>query len=146
MPPISYADVPSWAQWLIIFTILAAFVMTFLAMLRKLWPVLTNAVHRRQAMDNLPQFMVTTAASLAAQDNQIAEIHHENTANNGSSMKDSMRRLEKGQSEILDAQTRFQVAVELVSSRMDVGDSERSQFRIDIDQIRANENKPKDQL
>ena len=146
MPPISYTNVPDWAQWLIILTILAAFVMTFLAMLRKLWPVLTNAVNRRQAMDNLPQFMVTTAASLASQDSQIAEIHHENTANNGSSTKDSMRRLEKGQSEILDAQTRFQVAVELVSSRMDVGDSERARFRIDIDQIRANENKPKDQL
>lgn len=62
----------------------------------KSWPILTRFVTTINSLADLPRFMVTTAATLAAQDVKIEEIHHEVHYNNGSSVKDAIGRVEKG--------------------------------------------------
>lgn len=51
----------------------------------KLWPLLVVAVQVADAMRHLPALNV-----------QVAEIHHEVHYNNGSSVKDAVRRVETG--------------------------------------------------
>jgi len=54
------------------------------------------------AVQELPEFITRTDATLAAQDEQIADIHHEVHFNNGSSVKDAVTRVETTvQTEIL---------------------------------------------
>ena len=46
------------------------------------------------ALTTLPEFMADTTATLKSQDEKIAEIHHEVQYNNGTSVKDSIERIE----------------------------------------------------
>jgi len=48
------------------------------------------------AVQELPDFIARTDATLARQDERIDEIHHEVHYNNGSSVKDAVRRVETG--------------------------------------------------
>ena len=58
------------------------------------WPKLRAFVKVMDALTTLPEFMADTTATLKSQDEKIAEIHHEVQYNNGTSVKDSIERIE----------------------------------------------------
>lgn len=59
------------------------------------WPTIKQFVLTVNAITGLPEFMDRTDATLAGQDQKIAEIHHEVHFNNGTSVKDAATRTEK---------------------------------------------------
>lgn len=70
---------------------------------KKGWPWLKTfakaVINTAQIIDSvkgLPEFIDRTDSTLAGQDKKIAEIHHEVHYNNGSSVKDAVRRVEQG--------------------------------------------------
>lgn len=60
----------------------------------KAWPKIRAFVKVIDALTALPAFMDDTTETLKSQDEKIAEIHHEVQYNNGSSVKDSIERIE----------------------------------------------------
>jgi hypothetical protein len=84
--------------WLLPFVIVT-FVLVLLFMLGRglyrAWPAIKQFVLTVNAITGLPEFMERTDATLAGQDEKIAEIHHEVHFNNGSSVKDSAVRTEQ---------------------------------------------------
>jgi ABC-type siderophore export system fused ATPase/permease subunit len=60
----------------------------------KAWPWVRKAFKLVDALTELADFIPETRATLKLQDERIAEIHHETHENNGTSIKDSMRRTE----------------------------------------------------
>lgn len=58
------------------------------------WPKLRAFVKVMDALTTLPEFMADTTATLKSQDEKIAEIHHQVQYNNGTSVKDSIERIE----------------------------------------------------
>jgi hypothetical protein len=58
------------------------------------WPKLRRFVKTMDSLVELPEFMDKTTATLAAQNEQIEQIHHEVNFNNGSSVKDATSRIE----------------------------------------------------
>ena len=122
---ISYSDLPSWAQWLVILVIIIAAILGIAGFVRKVWPIIARIVHTLDDLDNLPQFMITTAATLAYQDKQIEEIHHEVKYNNGSSVKDAVRRVETG--------------VAGIYTRLDSADQDRRELREDLEQTKPHQ-------
>jgi hypothetical protein len=85
---------PGWVQWVIAIGAIATALGSIILLFRKLWPALTLFVRTVNALGDLPQFMSTTAHTLADQDQKIEEIHHEVQFNNGSSVKDAITRME----------------------------------------------------
>ncbi|MGW9587511.1 hypothetical protein [Microbacterium sp. NPDC055455] len=70
---------------------------------KKGWPwlksfakAILNTAQIIDSVKELPEFIARTDATLAGQDTKIAEIHHEVHYNNGSSVKDAVRRVETG--------------------------------------------------
>ncbi len=96
---------------------------------RKLWPVLRKFVRTIESLDDLPQFMVTTAATLADQDTKIDEIHHQTHDNNGSSIKDSNKRIET-------RLARVEEGVKGIYGRLDTADQDRAELREDLEQTK----------
>lgn len=101
--PIDYANLPDWLHWLVALAIILAALGALIVFIRKTWPILTRFVATMNSLADLPQFMITTARTLADQDEgavirdkKIEEIHHEVQYNNGSSVKDAIARVEKG--------------------------------------------------
>lgn len=119
---INYNDLPEWAQWLVILAIVIAAVLAVIGFIRKVWPVLSRFVKTMDALNDLPQFMVTTARTLADQDVKIEQIHHEVNYNNGSSVKDSVARVETG--------------VKGIYKRLDDADTDRRELREDLERTR----------
>jgi hypothetical protein len=73
------------------------------------WRIVVRFVTTVNALADLPQFMITTARTLADQDagaiirdKKIEEIHHEVKYNNGSSVKDAIKRVEEGVAGLYD--------------------------------------------
>lgn len=58
------------------------------------WPKIRAFVRLVDALGTLPQFMADTTETLKEQNAKIAEIHHEVQYNNGTSVKDSIGRIE----------------------------------------------------
>lgn len=58
------------------------------------WPKIRAFVKVIDALTELPTFMETTTETLRGQNEKIEEIHHEVQYNNGSSVKDSIERIE----------------------------------------------------
>lgn len=77
--------------------VIAAIVVLFLIGrgVYRAWPVIKQFVLTVNAITGLPEFMERTDATLAGQNQKIAEIHHEVHFNNGSSVKDAAVRTEK---------------------------------------------------
>lgn len=119
---LSYTDLPSWAQWIVVLVIIIGAILTIIGFARKVWPLIARIVHTLDDLDNLPQFMITTAATLAEQDVKIAEIHHEVQFNNGSSVKDAISRVEIG--------------VKGIYGRLDSADQDRAELREDLEQTK----------
>lgn len=93
---------PEWLKFLLadtsalqlVFWIIA--IGALIAVIVKLWPALTKFVTIANAVVGLPGFIERTDATLSNQNARIAEIHHETHNNDGSSIKDSVDRLELG--------------------------------------------------
>ena len=85
----------------------------------KAWPVLRAFVRLVENLQSLPTFMNDTTATLKAQDAQIGDIHHEVKYNNGSSVKDAIRRVESG--------------VKGIYARLDSADQDREDLRHDLE-------------
>lgn len=92
------------------------------AFLYKAWPVITRFVTTINALGDLPRFMVATSATLHDQDEKIEQIHHEVNYNNGSSVKDAVRRVEDG--------------VKGIYGRLDSADTDRAELREDLENTR----------
>jgi hypothetical protein len=122
MPPIDYSASPSWLQWVVGALAIMALLAGIYGFSRKLWPVLRKFVRTIESLDDLPQFMVTTAATLHDQDKKIDEIHHEVQFNNGSSVKDAVTRVEEGVKGLYD--------------RLDEVDIDRRELREDLEQTK----------
>lgn len=113
MPPawfIEWAEsVNLWGTLLILTGIVSAIVGVVL-FVKKGWPwlkafaaAIIKTAQVVDAVQELPEFIARTDATLAKQnttlakqDERIAEIHHEVHYNNGSSVKDAVRRVETG--------------------------------------------------
>jgi hypothetical protein len=65
-------------------------------LLVKFWPWLRKLMTLTQALADLPAFIARTDSTLSAQDVKIDDIHHEVQYNNGSSVKDAIKRVEEG--------------------------------------------------
>jgi len=61
---------------------------------RKLWQFNKAVVSTVELISGLPARLDRIDATLTAQDTKLAEIHHETHENNGSSIKDSVHRVE----------------------------------------------------
>lgn len=95
----------------------AAIVATFIV--KVVWPQVRAFVRFMDAIAALPKFMVDTTATLNAQDTKIADIHHEVRYNNGSSVKDALKRVEEG--------------VKGLFTRLDAADVDRAELREDLE-------------
>jgi len=62
----------------------------------RFWPWLKKVIRFFDALAELPVFMVSTNKTMAEQNARLADIHHEVHYNNGTSVKDSMERVELG--------------------------------------------------
>ena len=65
-------------------------------LLLRFWPFLRKVMDFTSTLSKLAPFMERTDATLAAQDKKIADIHHELSYNNETSVKDALRRVELG--------------------------------------------------
>jgi hypothetical protein len=130
--PFSFRDFPTWLQDVLIIAGILILLAAVVGFVRKTWPALKAFVETVISLQNLPAFMETTTKTLAAQDArqrdvatgliaqnvQIAEIHHEIRLNTGTSVKDTVIRLETSiggvsdrQVKVLAAQTRIEKGV-----------------------------------
>ena len=93
-----YPDIMAspWVGWIAAAGLIAAALTAFIKFVPPAWRALVKFTATVNSLTDLPQFMVTTAATLAAQNEQLAVIHHEVNYNNGSSVKDAIGRVEKG--------------------------------------------------
>jgi hypothetical protein len=125
---VNLSDYPAWAQPLIVWGSILAVLGLLVGFISKwVWPFLKKLVELVDVLDKLPQFMITTAATLAYQEQKIDEIHHELNYNNETSVKDATHRIEKGVKGIydrLDAQDR----------RFDTADQAQAELREDLEQ------------
>ena len=91
---LSYSDLPSWAQWLVVLAIVIAALVAIFGVGRSVWPIIVRMVRNLDTLEKLPDFMDRTDAALTAQAKQVDEVHHEVNFNDGSSAKDAIIRLE----------------------------------------------------
>lgn len=126
---LSYNDLPDWAQWLVGLAVIIAAVLAVFGFVKKVWPVLSKFVVTVNALSDLPQFMITTAKTLADQDVKIEQIHHEVNYNNGSSVKDAVKRVEAGVKGIY-------VRLDTQDLRFDSADQDRLELREDLEQTK----------
>ena len=108
MPGISFANAPGWLQWVVIGVVIIGAIATVIGFTTKAWSLLTKFVAKTVALDDLPQFIKDsedwrreTQVTLSSQDRALAAIKHEVEYNNGSSVKDAIKRVE-GTSERLE--------------------------------------------
>jgi nitrate/TMAO reductase-like tetraheme cytochrome c subunit len=85
----------------------------------KAWPLLKAFVLTVISIQGLPEFMVSTTATLEQQNQKIEEIHHEVNYNNGSSVKDAVSRLEVGQRSDRKMHRRIERGVKGLYTRVD---------------------------
>ena len=126
---LSYSDLPSWAQWLVVLAIIVAAVVAIAGVVRSVWPIIVRMVRNLDTLEKLPDFMARTDDTLAAQDRTLAaqamkieQIHHEVNYNNGSSVKDAVSRVEVG--------------VAGLYVRADASDKEAEDLRSDLENTR----------
>lgn len=142
VPALDYAHLPPFWQWVL----LIGAILTALAILygfgRRLWKalgVIARLTAAAPALMDLPQFMITTAHTLADQDEKIKEIHHEVQFNNGSSVKDAVTRVEtvltentKKLSTQIAAQRRIEKGVKGLYDRVDQNEADAAVDRKNI--------------
>jgi hypothetical protein len=102
MPSLDFSQAWPWLQWVIAVAAVVAFIAGAIRTVPPAWRVVSTFVKTINALADLPgelekqaQFRADTERTLAGQDKQIADIHHEVHYNNGSSVKDAIRRVEQ---------------------------------------------------
>jgi hypothetical protein len=149
-------DYPDWAQPLIVWGSILAVIGVLFGFVRKIWPAVKKMVKLTDSLDNLPQFMITTAATLEQQDVKIEQIHHEVNYNNGSSVKDAVKRVEIGVADMLTQQEKDRkLTAESLTElklRLTTADTDRRELREDLEKTaprppaRKRPTKPKETL
>jgi hypothetical protein len=129
MTTVDYTDAPIWLQIVIAVGVVVGFLIAVVRGIPPVWRFVSQSVKTINSLTDLPQFMVTTAATLHDQDVKIAEIHHEVQFNNGSSVKDAVTRVEDGVKGIYD--------------RLDAADVDRQELREDLEQTRPHDARPR---
>jgi len=86
----------SWVQTLATICALIAGLYVSIRFLIRFWPWLKKVIAFIEALGKLPIFMAETNTTMAQQSKALADIHHEVHYNNGTSVKDSMERVELG--------------------------------------------------
>lgn len=76
------------------FWIVAAILL--IAAIVRLWPWITKSIKTIDALAGLPDFMRRTEQFMKRTEARVEEIHHEVQFNNGSSVKDAVKRVETG--------------------------------------------------
>lgn len=139
MPSTVFATLPTWLQVIIIVGSICGALIAIIVLISKIWPAL-NLYAKVSTLDDLQDFMIDTAATLAAQDVQmkinsetlakqapiVAGIYHETHRNNGSSLKDAQVRTE-------EAVQRIEVGIAGIYVRLDSADVDRAKLRADLD-------------
>lgn len=142
MPSTVFATLPTWLQVIIIVGSISGALIAIIVLISKIWPAL-NLYAKVSALDDLQDFMIDTAATLAAQDVQmkfnsetlakqapiVAGIYHETHRNNGSSLKDAQVRTE-------EAVQRIETGVIGIYARLDAADKDRADLRHDLEVTR----------
>lgn len=112
-------------------------IVALLLFLRKLWPSISKMVKLIDALGQLPDFMSRTDTTLKAQDVKIDDIHHEVHYNNGSSVKDAIRRVE-------ETSGRLERGVAGLYDRADAADKADADLRADLEDTQSRFQKPKE--
>lgn len=101
MPSLNFADAWPWLQWVLAVAAVVAFVGGAIKVVPGAWRGISRFVSTINALSALPEdlakqdaFREQVKITLEKQDEKIAEIHHEVNYNNGSSVKDAVRRVE----------------------------------------------------
>jgi hypothetical protein len=101
VPSLDFSQAWPWLQWVIAVAAVVAFIAGAIKTVPPAWKAITRFVQTINALADLPEelvkqakFRTDTEATLAGQNRQIADIHHEVHYNNGSSVKDAIRRVE----------------------------------------------------
>jgi len=101
MPSLNFGDAWPWLQWVIAVAAVVAFLGAAIRVVPAVWRSVKRFIQTVDSLADLPeelvsqkQFREETTQTLASQDTKIAEIHHEVNFNNGSSVKDSITRVE----------------------------------------------------
>lgn len=117
---------------LLIISGLASLITGAVVFVKKGWPwlksfakAILNTAQIIDSVKELPEFIARTDATLAGQDTKIAEIHHEVHYNNGSSVKDAVRRVETGVAGLYDEIAELKEAD--AALRRDMEDTEGSE-------------------
>ena len=99
---ISYSDLPTWAQWLVVLAIIIGAVLGIIGFVRKVWPIIARLVHTLDDLDKLQPFMVSQDkfradinTKVEAVINDVQTIRHEVRPNGGSSLADAVHRTEE---------------------------------------------------
>ena len=124
---LDFANLPGWLQLVTALTAILAAAVGVIAFVRKTWPVVVSFVKTVISLQTLPEFMEKTSATLARQDKQLADIHHEVQFNNGSSVKDAITRVEA-------TTTRLEEGVAGLYTRMNAADEADKRLRADLDE------------
>ena len=122
MPGISFANAPSWLQWVIIGVVIIGSVATVIGFATKVWPLFLKFVATITALDDLPRFIVDTDKFRADINDTIQQMNHELSPNGGSSLVDRSKRNEEAIQELLRGQqhvTRQVAAVKTTIARTD---------------------------
>jgi len=144
MTTVDYTNAPIWLQIVIALGVVVGFLIAVIRGIPPVWRFVSQSVKTINSLTDLPQFMVTTAATLHDQDVKIDEIHHEVNYNNGSSVKDAMNRAE-------EAIARVEIGVKGLYDRADAADAADAAMRKELEDtrphttVRKRPQKPKEQ-
>ena len=101
MPSLDFSHAWPWLQWVVAASVVIGVIVGAIRGIPAAWRLVSTFVKTINALSDLPdelekqaKFRVDTEATLTAQNEQIADIHHEVHYNNGSSVKDAIRRVE----------------------------------------------------
>ena len=133
MPGISFANAPSWLQWVVIAVVIIGALTALSVLGRKAWQINRGAVAAVDLINGLPGRLTRIENTLAAQDIKIEEIHHQTHENDGGSIKDGLKRVETQQKAMLGNQTRMERGIKGLYNRADITDAKAIEPRQDLE-------------
>lgn len=129
MPTIDFTSLPSWEQWIVNIGIILGVLTAIGLFIRKVWNI------NKAVVESLNWITVELPARLDAQDEALADIRHEVQYNNGSSVKDAIKRVEQ-------TSERLEDGIKGLYKRADATDANAANLRTDLDLTKLPAHKP----
>lgn len=117
---IDFANLPVFWQWAVYLTIGVTALIAVIGLGRKVWNI------NKAVVEGLNFITVELPARLDAQDEALADIRHEVQFNNGSSVKDAIKRVEL-------TSERLEDGIKGLYKRADATDATTADLRTDLD-------------